>query len=137
MKVVFFDGECLLCTGMVRWAHRCDRDEVLWFAALNSDFAEKKREELPLPPAGKESDTFAFWDESKGSKGVSCRSDGVLALLRTLGGFWAGLGVLLGVFPRGMRDALYSLIACNRRKWFGESKECSLPPASLRGRVLS
>lgn len=133
-KIVFFDGNCLLCSGVVQWCHRRDRHERIWFAALDSNFAAKYRTELELPEPGEGAETFVFWDREREKAFV--RSDGALQLLRELGGFWAGLGVMGSWLPRGLRDAVYNWVARNRRKWFGSSEECSLPPASLRGKVL-
>lgn len=134
-KIVFFDGGCLLCSGAVLWTHRRDRRGEVWFAALESDFAAKYRLELGLPEAGEGAETFAFWEREKGE--VTFKSSGALSLLKELGGFWAFLAGVGGVFPSRVRDGVYDFIARNRRKWFGTSEGCALPPASLRGRVLA
>ncbi|MDQ8189526.1 thiol-disulfide oxidoreductase DCC family protein [Roseibacillus persicicus] len=133
-NVVFFDGGCLLCSGVVQWCHRMDRHERIWFAALDSSFAAKHRSELGLPDPGEGAETFAFWNQEKGE--VFFRSDGAIQMLRELGGIWAGVGVLMSWMPRFLRDACYNFIARNRRRWWGTSEECTLPPASLRGKVL-
>ena len=133
-KIVFFDGGCHLCSGVVRWTHRRDKRGDIWFAALESEFADAHRDELGLPDAGEGADTFVYWDREKGD--VSFKSNGALSLLRELGrllGFSAAVG---GVFPHSLRDWAYDLVARNRRRWFGASDECLLPPASLRGKVL-
>ena len=52
MKVVFFDGGCPLCSGAVRWTHRRDKRDEISYAALESNFAAKYREELGLPVCG-------------------------------------------------------------------------------------
>lgn len=137
MKVVFFDGDCLLCSGFVQWTHRRDRQQEIWFAALDSDFASKHREELGLPEAGEGAETFAFWNQERQSEVVCFKSEGALSLLDELGGIWAVLARVMGVFPIGLRDTCYDLIARNRRKWFGTSEECQLPPDSLAGKVLA
>ncbi|MGJ8724137.1 MAG: thiol-disulfide oxidoreductase DCC family protein [Roseibacillus sp.] len=134
-KIVFFDGGCLLCSAAVQWTHRRDRRGEIWFAALESEFASQYREELGLPEAGEGAETFVYWDRER--KEVTFKSSGALSLLRELGGFWAFLSVVGGLFPRSIRDWFYDLIARNRRQWFGASEECQLPPASLRGKVLA
>ena len=136
MKVIFFDGECLLCSGAVRWAHRLDRNDQLWFAALESQFAADHREALGLPVAGENAETFAFWDQEAGPQALTIKSEGALTLCRELGGVWAGLGALASLVPLRFRDFIYDLITRNRRTLFGSSEGCQLPPESLRGRVL-
>ena len=135
MKVVFFDGSCALCSGVVRWTHRRDRQDEIWFAALESSFAAKHREKLDLPAAGVGADTFAFWDQEQDT--VAIKSSGALKLLKVLGGFWAVVGAVGSIVPLFMRDGIYDLIARNRRKWFGSSESCELPPDGLKGKVLS
>lgn len=137
MKVVFFDGGCVLCSGMVRWTHRRDRREEIWFAALESEFATEYREELNLPAAGAGAETFVFWNQEQSEESVTFKSEGALTLLQELGGFWTFIGTVGKLAPRGLRDLVYDWIARNRRKWFGSSEECQLPPESLRGKVLA
>ena len=133
-KIVFFDGGCHLCSGVVKWTHRRDRRGDIWFAALESEFAATHREELGLPDAGEGADTFVYWNRER--EEVTFKSNGALSLFKELGGFWAFLAAVGGVFPQSIRDWCYDLIARNRRRWFGASDECLLPPASLRGKVL-
>lgn len=132
--IVFFDGECLLCSRLVRWCHSVDQRQRLWFAALEGEYAASCREELALSEAGGNADSFAFYQEEE--ELVLFRSDGVVALLRSLDGVWPLLGMLLSCFPRGLRDKGYDLIARNRRFLFTSSATCSLPSESLRGRIL-
>lgn len=134
-KVVFFDGGCLLCSSMVRWTHQRDHEGQIWFAALESEFAAQHREQLKLPIAGEGAETFVYWERDVDV--VAEKSEGAFLLLRTLGGVWGGMGFLGSLFPLFLRDGVYDLIARNRRKWFGVSENCVLPPTSLRGRVLA
>ena len=133
-KVVFFDGDCALCSGVVQWSHRRDSKERLWFASLGSDFAARHRDELNLPEATGEAQTFVFWDEANGK--LHQRSSGVIELLKNLGGAWPLLGYLLFLVPKPIRNGGYGVVARNRRTWFGTTDGCALPPGSLRGRIL-
>jgi predicted DCC family thiol-disulfide oxidoreductase YuxK len=133
-KVVFFDGECLLCSGVVRWCHKHDRSGNLQYAALGGEFAAQHRKELGLPEGTGEAQTFVLWDEAGDE--IFFRSDGVVALLKNLRGVWKALGFCIQTIPRPIRDWGYGTVAKNRRSWFGRSEHCELPPGSLRGRVL-
>ncbi|MBK1833894.1 DCC1-like thiol-disulfide oxidoreductase family protein [Roseibacillus ishigakijimensis] len=133
-KIVFYDGDCLLCAAVVRWCHRWDRGGKLWFASLGSDFARERREDLDLPGPGEEAETFALFDEETGQ--VAFRSRAALALASHLGGPWALLGKVAAFVPPALRDKLYDQVARNRRRWWGAREDCSLPPGSLRERIL-
>ncbi|MEM9081350.1 MAG: DCC1-like thiol-disulfide oxidoreductase family protein [Verrucomicrobiota bacterium] len=132
--VVFFDEGCLLCSGSVRWLHKRDKREKLWFAGLGSEFASVKRDEFGLPEPGEGAETFAVLDE--GGKEVFFRSDGIWRVLGEIGGIWGGVGAIYRWVPKMIRDWEYRLVARNRRKWFGTTEICEVPPGSLRGRVL-
>ena len=134
-KVVFFDGDCHLCSGVVKWVHRLDREQEIWFASLASDFATEHRESLGLDAPGESAGTFVFWNGPAGE--VAKRSQGVVDLLKALSGIWRVAGFVLGWVPRSLRDAGYRLVARNRRKWFGTVDSCALPEGSLKGRILS
>lgn len=134
-KVVFFDSGCVLCSGVVRWCHARDRRGSIWFAALESDYAAEHRKALGLPEAGAGAETFALYDEA--TQQVFFRFDGVRYLMKELGGGWRMAGKLAGWVPLAWGNASYDFVARHRRQWFGENKECTLPPNSLRGRVLS
>ena len=133
-KVVFFDGGCALCSAVVQWTHRRDKGGEIWFAALESDFANQFRQQLSLPTAGAEAETFVFWDRDQ--EIVAEKSDGALLLLKNLGSIWRALGHLGSAVPRFFRNKGYDFIACNRRKWFGTNENCELPSASLREKIL-
>ncbi|MFR0656769.1 DCC1-like thiol-disulfide oxidoreductase family protein, partial [Pantoea sp. SIMBA_079] len=62
-------------------------------------------------------------------------SDGVIEVLRRLGGLWR-LAVVLRVLPRGLRDAGYRLLARSRYRLFGRRASCMLPPPAARDRFL-
>lgn len=63
------------------------------------------------------------------------RSDAALAVASALPGWrWTGL---LRIVPRGVRDAVYDIIARNRCRLFGRNDFCDLGGADLEGRVLT
>lgn len=133
--VVLFDEGCLLCSHTVKFLHAQDREGVLWFAGLGSEFAAERREAMQLPEAGASAESFAVVDEVAGQ--VFFESDGVVRVLRELGSAWRVCSAVLGVMPKSLRDLGYRIVAKNRRRWFGEAENCELPPGSLRERVLS
>jgi predicted DCC family thiol-disulfide oxidoreductase YuxK len=71
----------------------------------------------------------------KDAKGIHRRSDAALLALEHLGGGWRGIGILRAM-PRGLRDAVYGLVARHRYRWFGRRESCHLPSVSERERFL-
>jgi predicted DCC family thiol-disulfide oxidoreductase YuxK len=63
------------------------------------------------------------------------RSDAALAIARHLPFPWPLLGAFRAL-PRGVRDAMYGLVAGNRHRWFGRSEACMVPTPEIRARFL-
>ncbi len=134
-KIVFFDGDCFLCSTTVRWIHSLDKENRFWFASLDSDFAKEHRDELSLPDSAEKADSFVFWERDLDE--VFMKSSASLRVLRNLSFPWSGLGLLGAIIPRKVRDVCYDLIARNRRHLLGSNRQCSLPCEGLRKRILS
>ncbi len=125
--ILFFDGVCGLCNGLVDWLLPRDRRERLKYATLQGATARNL-----LPPAyTKDLDTVVLWRRGV----ILTRSDAVLACLTELGGLWSLLG-LLRVLPRFLRDSAYMFVARNRYKWFGRKVSCRMPLPGERLRFL-
>lgn len=130
--LVFYDGSCGLCHRTVLFLLKRDPEGARFrFAPLQGEtfLAEveaSRRAGLPdsvivLTAAG----------------GIWVKSDGVIHLLRRLGGGWPLLGLLMRLFPRPLRDWGYDRVAAVRRRLFRKPEgACPLVPASLRGRFL-
>lgn len=128
--IVFFDGECGLCSRSVRFLASADRHQRLQFAPLQGETAAKlKLSEF----ASVESGSMVVRRESDGV--TLLRSDAVLELSRALGGFWR-CGVIFRLLPRPLREAVYRFIARNRIRWFGHADACALPDPQLLARLL-
>ena len=124
---LFYDGQCALCHGAVRFVVRRDRARPpVRFSPIGGESFERMleargRPELPdsllvLTPGGE----------------LLVRSAGALWLLRRAGGVWRLAALLAGVLPRSLRDALYDAVARRRRRWFGRSEAaCPVLPAGL------
>jgi len=66
------------------------------------------------------------------------RSDAALHVMARVGGVWAALGALLGLLPRGLRDAAYDWVASRRLLWFERPQDaCPVVPAELRARFVA
>ncbi len=127
---LYYDGHCALCHRIVRFALAEDRRALIRFAALQSPASQAER----IIATQRDGDTFVV--EAKDGT-LLVRSDALLELLRTLGGVWRILGVLLRCIPRRLRDAGYALVGRHRLRFFGSTETlCPLVPQALRGRFL-
>ena len=71
----------------------------------------------------------------RSNEALLARSDAILYMLTQLGGIWslAGIGRVL---PRGLRDAVYKIVARNRYRVFGKHESCMLPDPKYRAKFL-
>lgn len=127
--IVVFDGVCVLCSGWVRFLLRHDRKADFRFAAMQGPVGHALMLAHGIDPSDPVSfllvDGDAAWHDS----------DGVLEVLRRLGGVWR-VAALLRIVPRALRDAAYRLLARNRYRLFGRRDSCVVPPPALRARFL-
>ena len=125
MHVVLFDGVCALCDASVRWLIDADKRRVLHYAPLQGETGASVLSRHP--DADQTLSTVVYVrDVAQDSERLYDRSDAAFAILRDLGGVWRVLswGRLI---PRGVRDAVYGLIAKRRYRWFGKLDACRLP----------
>ena len=64
------------------------------------------------------------------------KSDAGLAILRQLRAPWSW-GQILRAVPRPVRDGIYSWVARNRYRWFGQRDQCFIAPAGQAHRFVS
>jgi predicted DCC family thiol-disulfide oxidoreductase YuxK len=127
--VVFFDGVCNLCNGLVQFIIRRDPSGKLKFASLQSDYARKE-----LVRAGYNPDNLYSIIVKKGDQ-LFERSDAVMEIARHLSGPWPALRVFR-ILPRFICDFFYNLIANNRYRMFGRRDECMIPTPELKQRFV-
>ena len=128
---MFYDGHCGLCTHGVKFVLARDKAAKFKFAMIQGEvFAkmvpESVRQNLPdsmvlVTPDGK----------------VLTQSDAAIEVNRQLGGFWKTFAVLGSITPRFIRDAIYNLVARNRRRLFAPPPDaCPIMPPEYRSRFL-
>jgi predicted DCC family thiol-disulfide oxidoreductase YuxK len=120
--VLLFDGQCLLCDGVVNFIVAHERSPMLRFSPLGSAFAARW---LSAHPSLAGLDSVLLVEGER----VFARSEAALRIARHLRWPWRGLAVLR-VVPRFLRDALYDAVAARRQRWFGLKDAC-LRPARL------
>jgi predicted DCC family thiol-disulfide oxidoreductase YuxK len=127
--IVLFDGDCALCSGLVRWLLRRRRARRFQLFPLQSPTGQQVL-------ADSENGSSSVVAQSDGNQWqtvtvvrgnrVYVRSDAVIEIAAALGGIWR-LVRIFQVVPRPIRDGLYNWIAKKRIQWFGVSKQCELP----------
>lgn len=116
-KIIFFDGDCGLCNGILRWIKNKKRSSVFQFIPLqhlkNKNDSQFK---IPLP---KDYDGIIFMTHDI----VYLKSNAVFRILFELHPLWKMLQPLLWL-PTWFRDFFYDLIARNRHYFFKGANYC-------------
>jgi len=125
---IFYDGDCALCHGAVRFVVRRLPSECAFrFAPLaGSTFlglvSEALREGLP--------DSLVV-QTSSGE--LLLRSSAAIYILNRLGGGWKWVAKMMSVVPRPLADAVYDWIARNRFRFFARPEtNCPIIPQKLK-----
>ena len=97
--IVFFDGDCLLCQGAVKWLNRIDGNDRLKFSPLQGETAKRYRidlsdDSMAFAERGKiyrasEAARRAFWNAGGGGIFLAC-------LIMALPIAFPGLGLSVG-----------------------------------------
>jgi predicted DCC family thiol-disulfide oxidoreductase YuxK len=115
---LFYDGNCALCHGAVKFAMKHDADgSIFRFAPLQGPTYQRlidpaRRAALP--------DSVVILTSSGE---VLTRSDATVRMLQRIGGGWGTLGAIIGAIPRPLRDAAYNAVAATRYRIFGRKAD--------------
>lgn len=128
-RLVLFDGECNLCTGVVRFLLKRDPKGKLTFCPMQTQRGRAILEALGLPTDAFES--FVYIEDGT----VKQKSAAFFRLVRHLRFPWPAMRVL-GLAPRPVRDWMYDFVARRRYRWFGKRHACMRPAAEDKARFL-
>lgn len=122
-NVIFFDGYCFLCNRIVDFLISKDRNQLLQFASIQSEFASNmfSSQQMFILEDQKLS-TVVFLQKGK----IKTKSEAVIAIISTFGGVYR-LANVFHVIPRSFRDFLYMFVANRRYRWFGKRDFCRMP----------
>ena len=129
VRVIVFDGTCVLCTSWVAFLLRHEQHRRFRFSTTQS--APGRRLLHAHGVYGYNPGTFLFLDRGR----AYTESDAAIRMLCALRGLWrvAALGFLL---PKPVRDRIYRWVARNRYRWFGRREKCYVPSAADRDLFL-
>lgn len=128
--VIYFDGECNLCSRFVQYVIKHDPQGIFRFASLQSDYAHSRGFEIPKNSDGSLESMLVEWDGR-----ILNYSEGVLSVLQHLTGL-NKLAVIFRIIPRMLRDAIYRWIARRRYFFFGKAESCMVPTPEMEERFL-
>jgi predicted DCC family thiol-disulfide oxidoreductase YuxK len=130
-NVLYYDGNCAMCHGFVKFLLAEERTGTLRYAPLQG---EHFRTNVPEPMRVTLPDSLVF----RTTDGrLLVRSDAVVNILCSLGGLWTLFGWLLWAVPRPLRDLAYNFVGAIRYRLFGYASEaCPLVTPSLRARLI-
>ncbi|MDD4085874.1 MAG: thiol-disulfide oxidoreductase DCC family protein [Bacteroidales bacterium] len=123
--ILFFDGDCSLCNGAVRFVLKHEKNQDLHFAALDSDFAEKELAGLDLP----ESLVLKIGNQ------IYIKSAAVFKVSDYLKG-WPRFFRIFRFLPDSLLNWKYDLVARHRKTIFGTTTHCGLSPKADQSRFL-
>ncbi len=127
--ILLFDGVCNLCNNSVNFIIDHDPKGHFKFAALQSDFGQKKLSELGYNTES--FDSLVLLSNGKAYK----KSSAALRIARRLNGLYPLLYIFM-IIPPFIRHAVYDVIGKNRYKWWGKSDSCRMPTPELRSRFV-
>ncbi|MEO1833046.1 MAG: DUF393 domain-containing protein [Akkermansiaceae bacterium] len=123
--IVFFDGNCLLCQGAVKWLNRIDGNDRLKFAPLQGETAG--RYEIDLSD-----DSMAFAERGN----IYRASEAARRAFWNAGGGGIFLAFLITALPIALRDWGYQWIAKNRKRLVKNTR-CDLPEEGMNRKTLN
>ena len=128
-RVLFYDGVCAMCNGIVKAMLGWDRDACFYFAPLQGETAELARRLYPDFPSDIETVVYV----RSGEVFVRSRA-ATLAMMEVP--YPAKALSWFRYLPAWLTDFFYGIIARLRYRIFGKYDTCPLPPPEDRARFL-
>jgi predicted DCC family thiol-disulfide oxidoreductase YuxK len=123
-NVVFFDGVCNLCNGVVNFLIRRDHKNKLKFSSLQSSYAHGFFQEQKINI--KDLNTVYFYDGNS----IYSRSRAIGNILKKLSYPYKAIGIVIHYTPEFLGDFLYDFIARRRYQLFGKRSKCRIPTST-------
>lgn len=116
-RIVFYDGDCALCSKAVIFLLKVDQKKRLKFAPLSGVTSKS----FLIDKAATQQPSLVFLR----NRILYYRSTAVLKIAQDLPLPWNLLGIFF-LIPSFLRNYIYNIIGKNRYKWFGKNKVCML-----------
>lgn len=125
MNIIFIDGKCLICNGLVKIIYRIDRKKKVKFCHLQ----DPKALDYLQQDFVKNLSTVVFYQNGE----ISTKSDAAIAVMVELGHCYFKV---FKIIPRPLRNWLYEVVAENRYRLGKELETCPIPDKDLASRFL-
>lgn len=128
--IIVFDGECVFCSGWVRFALKADRRRRYRFLTAQSELGAALYRHYGFDSRDYETNILI-------EDGVAhFRSRGSIRMVAGLGFPWS-IVRMLSVIPSPLADRMYEFVARNRFRIAGRKATCYVPSADDRSRFIS
>ncbi len=124
--ILFYDGHCNLCHGVVRFVVKRDKKKVFLMAPLQGETARQRLSEELLC-----SDTVVLLEGDS----VFIKSKAAFRVLKRLGFPWS-VWCVLDFLPKFLTDFGYDTIARSRYRIWGRRDVCERPEVADQERFL-
>ncbi|HAF30606.1 MAG TPA: thiol-disulfide oxidoreductase [Bacteroidales bacterium] len=128
-NIVLFDGLCNLCSWSVNFIIKRDYKDIFRFASLQSETGKHILIKFKLHEDFDKSIVLVE------NNSVYFKSDAALRIAKELRRAWP-LFYSFIIFPKVIRDYMYTFIASKRFKWFGKRDTCHIPTTDYRYKFL-
>lgn len=126
--ILFYDGDCALCSFWVQFCLERDRKKVLFFAPLQGECAKNL---LPLE-LREQLESIVLWDQQT----IHLKSKAILTALRIIK-YSPDLLFVARIVPTSLLDKCYDFVARHRYRWFGKTNQCPIPGEDQKQQLLS
>jgi predicted DCC family thiol-disulfide oxidoreductase YuxK len=127
--VLIFDGVCNLCEWLVIFIVKRDKEAKFRFVPAQSELGQQIQQRNGVDAV--RNSTMILLKDGQ----IFTRSDAAIEIAKDLDSPWTLLRVL-AIFPKSLRDSVYTWIGNNRYKWFGFKNQCLLPTKELASRFI-
>lgn len=117
-RILFFDGVCHLCNGLVDFSLPKFKAGEIYFAPLQGPTAEKM-----LAPQDLGLEYVVYFRDGS----IHRKSKAIAYLLQDMGGIYRVASVMLRIMPSPISDFFYRIIAKYRYRVFGKDEMCRIP----------
>lgn len=131
-NIVFFDGVCNMCNGLVTYLMKKDQNHLLYYSSLQSEYAKDLLKKYNVEYDEDNMQTIYFFNEGK----LYSHSTAILKIIAVLNPFYSGMSKFLLIINKTLRDKIYGFVSKNRYKFFGKKNTCRLPTKEEASRFL-
>lgn len=128
-NIVFYDGLCCLCSQLVIFLLKYEKNNSMSYCSIQSEFAKSFLKDFNVPM---NIETIYYLSEGKLHK----RTEAIKKITRNLKSPFLIIYYFLEITPEFLRESFYKLFAKNRYKWFGKMNECKIPSPKNKERFL-